>query len=116
MGMYILKNSGTEVVIKAYSNQANGEVITVTLPQMADNGETVTGASFRELYWTCRPGKSITVQRVEAEDDLEGGYYFSNIGHWQFSNFIDNTYSAYPIRFTFDAPGTVILRMYKTVA
>lgn len=116
MGMYILKNSGTEAIIKAYTNEANGAVITVDLAQLSDNGETVTGASFRELFWTCRPNKSVTVQRVEAEDDLEGGYYFANVGHWHFNNFVDNTYSQYPIRFTFDAPGTVIVRMYKTVA
>lgn len=116
MGMYVLKNSGTEVVIKAYTNLANGETITFNLSEAAENGETVTGLSFRELFWTTRPGKHVTVQRVEAEDDLEGGYYFSNVGHFHFNTFVDSTYSQYPIRFTFDAPGTVILRMYKTVA
>jgi hypothetical protein len=113
---YILKNSGTETVVKVYSNDSNGSTIDVALSEFAENGETVTHMEFKELFWTCRPNKSVTVHRVDVDDDLEGGYYFSNVGHWHFNNFNDGTYSTMPFRFTFDGPGTVIIRLKKIVA
>lgn len=116
MGTYVVKNTGLEAVVKVYTNEQSGAVIDVPLSALAENGETVTAAGVKEVYWTAKPNKSVTIQRVEAVDDLEGGYYLSNCGHWHFLNFNDDTYSQYPFRFTFDGPGTVFIRLRKTVA
>ena len=112
---YILKNSGTEIVIKVYTNDVNGGTHDIALAELAENGETITNLAFKELFWTCRPNKTITVQRIDGAE-LEGGYFFANTGTWHFNGFVDETYSNLPFRFTFDAPGTTIIRLKKTVA
>ena len=112
---YILKNSGTEVVVKVYTNDVNGGTHDMSLADFAENGETITNLVFKELFWTCRPNKTATVQRVDGVE-LEGGYFFANTGHWHFNNFNDSTYSGLPFRFTFDGPGTVILRLAKATS
>ena len=46
---YILKNSGTEVVVKVYTNDANGGTHDMSLADFAENGETITNLVFKEL-------------------------------------------------------------------
>lgn len=113
MDKYVLKNTGSQVVLKVYTNESNGGTVDVALSELAFNGVTPTTVGFSELFWTCRPNKTITVQRVETESDLEGGYFFANTGTWKFQDFEDKTYGGFPLRFTFDGPGTVIVRLSK---
>jgi hypothetical protein len=114
MEKYVLKNSGNEAVIKVYASSSSGGTIDLALSELAEAGETVSSAEIKEMYWACKPNKSVDVHRVE-NGDLEGSYYLSGTGHWKYIDFIDATYKEYPFRFVFDGYGTVIIKVKKTV-
>lgn len=116
MDKYVIKNSGKESVVKVYADASSGGTIDMPLSDLAENGETVTGATITEIFWTCKPNKSVDIHRVTGGGELEGSYYLANAGHWHFLSFNDESYSTLPFRFVFDGYGTVIIRLRKQTA
>ena len=134
--IHILKNSETEAVVKVYTTESAGETIDLDLETVLTTSKQVyvagagdgaeTDGHFAQytgshvfitgIWWGLKKDKQLDIQRIITQPStVHSHYYLINAGFYDFDHhgFADRIYATKDIRFVFDGPGHVILKLRK---
>ena len=134
--IHILKNTETEAVVKLYTTESAGETLDLSLetwltkptqtyvagsPDSAETDGhfaeyTGSGVFITGIWWGLKKDKQLDIQRIiTAPDVVHSHYYLINAGSYDFDfhGFADRIYATKDMRFVFDGPGHVILKLRK---
>jgi len=120
--VHVLKKTENEVVLKFYSTESAGQMLSANLDSSyikLDN-ETFVGSrsevTIREIFWGAKKDKQIDITRVinHGANTVHSHYYLLNTGSYNFDGFVDNIYANADIRVTSDGPFHLILKLGKS--